>query len=236
MGQVNKREFRWWSAQKTRWLDVGLMLGQLRRRPSNIKSTLGENVVFAGFNIVGSLRDREVVCSASDRRGSKFESCVWRAVSSHSSNHLQEVLLAQFSLYVHKGGLEPHSFNFILLGAASFRPIQKQLCQLGQNLQFSEKSPSLMFSNAFFTSWLSSSLGGRICLAQIYLFITHCVGINCIGINHPVCMVFITFLASPLTMSLSPRWIVGFCTILIITDSALVNTRHKQKYFICHLF
>ena len=32
-------------------------------------------------SIVGSLRDREVACSASDRQGSYFESCVWRAVS-----------------------------------------------------------------------------------------------------------------------------------------------------------
>ena len=56
-------------------------------------------------NIVGSLRDREVACSASDRQGSNFESCVWRTVSSQSSHHAQEVLLAQFSLYVHKGGL-----------------------------------------------------------------------------------------------------------------------------------
>ena len=52
-------------------------------------------------SIVGSLRDREVACSASDRQGSNFESCVWRTVSSQSSHHLQEVLLAQFSLYVH---------------------------------------------------------------------------------------------------------------------------------------
>ena len=29
-------------------------------------------------SIVGSLRDREVACSASDRQGSNFESCVWR--------------------------------------------------------------------------------------------------------------------------------------------------------------
>ena len=58
-------------------------------------------------SIVGSLRDREVACSASDRQGSNFESCVWRAVSSQSSHHPQEVLLAQFSLYVHKGGLKP---------------------------------------------------------------------------------------------------------------------------------
>ena len=28
-------------------------------------------------SIVGSLRDREVACSASDRQGSNFESCVW---------------------------------------------------------------------------------------------------------------------------------------------------------------
>ena len=66
-------------------------------------------------SIVGSLRDREVACSASDRQGSNFESCVWRTVSSQSSHHPQEVLLAQFSLYVHKGGLKPDSFNFNVL-------------------------------------------------------------------------------------------------------------------------
>ena len=65
-------------------------------------------------SIVGSLRDR-VACSASDRQGSNFESCVWRAVSSQSSHHPQEVLLAQFSLCVHKGGLKPDSFHFIYM-------------------------------------------------------------------------------------------------------------------------
>ena len=64
-------------------------------------------------SIVGSLRDQEVACSASDRQGSNFESCVWRTVSSQSSHHPQEVLLAQFSLYVHKSGLKPDSFHFI---------------------------------------------------------------------------------------------------------------------------
>ena len=58
-------------------------------------------------SIVGSLWDREVACSASDRQGSNFESCIWRTVSSHSPHHPQEALLAQFSLYVHKGGLKP---------------------------------------------------------------------------------------------------------------------------------
>ena len=64
-------------------------------------------------SIVGSLRDREVACSASDRQGSNFESRVWRTVSSHSSHHPQDVLLAHFSLYVHKGGLKADSFHFI---------------------------------------------------------------------------------------------------------------------------
>ena len=31
----------------------------------------------------------------------------------YSSHHPQEVLLAQFSLYVHKGGLKPDSFGLI---------------------------------------------------------------------------------------------------------------------------
>ena len=65
------------------------------------------------LSIVGSLRDREVACSASDRQGSNVKSCVWRTVSSHSFHHPQEVLLAQFSLYVHKGGLKPDLFHFI---------------------------------------------------------------------------------------------------------------------------
>ena len=64
------------------------------------------------LSIVESLRDREVACSVSDRQGLNFESCVWRTVSSHSSHHPQEVLLAQFSLYVHKGGLKSDLFRF----------------------------------------------------------------------------------------------------------------------------
>ena len=60
-------------------------------------------------SMLGSLRDREV---ASDRQGSNFKSCVWRTVSSQSSHHPQEVLLAQFSLYVHKGGLKPDPVHF----------------------------------------------------------------------------------------------------------------------------
>ena len=64
------------------------------------------------LSIVGSLRDQELACSASDHQGANFESCGWRTVSSHSSHHPQQVLLAQFRLYVHKGGLNPDSFHF----------------------------------------------------------------------------------------------------------------------------
>ena len=60
------------------------------------------------LGIVDSLLDRKVACLASDLQGLNFEFCVWRAVSSH---HLQEVLLAQSSLYVHKSGVKPDSFH-----------------------------------------------------------------------------------------------------------------------------
>ena len=43
----------------------------------------------------GNLRDREVAAS-------NFVSCVWRAVSSVSSHHSQDVILNQFILYVMK--------------------------------------------------------------------------------------------------------------------------------------
>ena len=91
------------------------------------------------LSILGSPRDREVACSASDRQDSNFESCVWRAVSSHSSHHPQVVLLAQFSLCVHKSGLKPDSFhlgdriNMLMLNVvnvdlmvAQYRPTSQQ--------------------------------------------------------------------------------------------------------------
>ena len=89
-------------------------------------------------SIVGSLHDREVACSDSDRRGSKFESCVWRTVSSQSSHHLQEVLLAQFSLYVHKGGLQPDSFHFILTPIRNISILCQHIhrLELRKSLQF----------------------------------------------------------------------------------------------------
>ena len=66
---------------------------------------------------MGNLRDREVACLASDRQGSNFEPCVWRAVNP------QEVLLAKFSLCKHKGWLKPHEFYF--LGRLSWYQLSK---------------------------------------------------------------------------------------------------------------
>ena len=58
---------------------------------------------------MGSIRHRDVACSASDCQGTNFEYCVRRAVSSH---HHQEVLLARFSLYMHiKCGIKSHPFH-----------------------------------------------------------------------------------------------------------------------------
>ena len=114
-------------------------------------------------SIVGSLRNREVACSASDRQGSNFESCVWRAVSSQSSHHPQEVLLAQFSPYVHKGGLKPDSFHFIFVSVGLCRTIriclhhfcpialftrqQQEQQQQQQRLLFSDYPLSLILTN-----------------------------------------------------------------------------------------
>ena len=86
-------------------------------------------------SFVGSLRDREVACSASDRQGSNFESCVWRTVSSQSSHHPLKVLPAQFSLYVHKGGLKPDSFHFpiVIINIKSVSALKGLIANLSSN-------------------------------------------------------------------------------------------------------
>ena len=109
-------------------------------------------------SIVGSLRDREVACSASDRQGSNFESCVWRTVSSQSSHHPQEVLLAQFSLYVHKGGLKPDSFHFTLL---HFWPnITSQCWTVVHLLSFSYRSPNPHLPSDLICSYITLIIYG----------------------------------------------------------------------------
>ena len=49
-----------------------------------------------------------------------YESCVWRAVSSHSSHHPEDVLQAQFSLYVHKAQKWPKAWFFSFFSMATF--------------------------------------------------------------------------------------------------------------------
>ena len=74
-----------------------------------------------------------IPCSTSDRQGSNFASCVWKTVSSQSSHHPQEVLLAQFSLYVHKGGLKPDSFHFICSTVSICTIKQNAFIEIGKN-------------------------------------------------------------------------------------------------------
>ena len=81
---------------------------------SGLRVLNNQNVFPRSFVKIQYCREPPWPCSASARQDSNFELCVWKAVSAHSSHHPQEVLLAQFSLYVHKCGLKPHSFHFKL--------------------------------------------------------------------------------------------------------------------------
>ena len=118
-------------------------------------------------SIVGSLRDREVAYSASDRQGSNFESCVWRTVSSQSSHHPQEVLLAQFSLYVHKGGLKPDSFHFIFFNVHCIL-VYIQISKFeGDESSSRHLQQEVLFR--YDVDKLPSSLRGRIYLGSIFI-------------------------------------------------------------------
>ena len=93
---------------------------QLKYWLADCRRLASDEIYFLSFlvssvlDIVESLNKRVVSCSASDRQGYCLESCVWRAASFHSSHHSQEVSLAQFSLYVHKGGLKLIYFISVL--------------------------------------------------------------------------------------------------------------------------
>ena len=56
-----------------------------------------------GFGPDSGLRDGALRARPQTARAGISLSCIWMAVSSHSSSHPQEDILAQFSLYVHKG-------------------------------------------------------------------------------------------------------------------------------------
>ena len=109
------------------WKALALWLSQIKSNSrdrqfwlADCRRLASDEIYFLSFlvssvlDIVESLRDRVVSCSASDRQGSILESCVWRVASFHSSHHCQEVSLAQFSLYVYKGGLKLPFISFSL--------------------------------------------------------------------------------------------------------------------------
>ena len=108
---VRRTSWGWWDewediALQTQNSNPGGLIPTLYKCYTNSLCLLVSYHPRVKVSIVGSLRDREVACV-------NFESCVWRIVSFQSSHYPQEVLLAQFSLYVHKGGLKPDSFHFI---------------------------------------------------------------------------------------------------------------------------
>ena len=72
-------------------------------------------------------------------------------MSSHSSHHPQEVLLAQFNLhvYVHKSGLKPDSFHY-LIDSLVASPIK--LCTCGM------QACALCGSSVGWKKWLVAAL------------------------------------------------------------------------------
>ena len=111
---------------------------QCFKGPVTLQRSVFVIISLSKVSIVGSLRDREVACSASDRQGSNFESCVWRTVSSQSSHHPQAVFLAQFSLYVHEGGLKPDSLF-------SLSNIHEKVTEGRRTLEVVEEAPDDRF-------------------------------------------------------------------------------------------
>ena len=89
-------------------------------------------------------------------------------MSSQSSHHPQEVRLAQFSLYVHKGGLKPDSFYFFLclsryshhsklLTALDILPIEESIKSMSVSLMkriFLVNSPVRSLCSFFMSKYL----------------------------------------------------------------------------------
>ena len=120
------RLVRWYCPQDTGFEIQDIAVGGRARytsrpRRRHIILFLNELTVKNHFSLKSECQDQlgkdpGVICRSSyitRLQGLHFESCVWRAVSSCSSHHPQEVLLAQFSLCVHKSGIKPDSFHFI---------------------------------------------------------------------------------------------------------------------------
>ena len=88
------------------------------------KAVCGPNMLVAACHILSELMEKLVCLSVGQTHPPTRCIQVCPSVSevinlsisvnlSQSSHHPQEVLLAQFSLFAHKGGLKPDSFHFI---------------------------------------------------------------------------------------------------------------------------
>ena len=87
----------------------------------------------------------------------EWQSCVWRTVSSQSSHHPQEVLLAQFSLYVHKGGLKPDSFHLYWMTAQPTLSLTNTYCLTEMLVQRQLRWPNIL-PRLGISYWLSGLL------------------------------------------------------------------------------
>ena len=69
-----------------------------------------------------------------ERQRAQPQTTMARSSNPVSSHHPPEVLLSQFSLYVHKGGLKPHLFYFYYDGSFLCPPNMRRSANAGLRL------------------------------------------------------------------------------------------------------
>ena len=127
------------------------------------------------LSIAVSLRDREVACSASNVRGFNLKSCVWRAVSSHSSHHPQDVLLSR-DLLLHCYN-SPFKQGFTV---ATMSYLQWE--KMPQLTQLKGGGPRVVVSTAAFHAKVRGSVPGLGGLKETKMFLPHPrVKVNIVG-------------------------------------------------------
>ena len=89
--------FVYWVDISSSWHGQPVGLNHRNHGNSYIHNVFYGRFIAKKFNIVGSIRDREVACSTSYGQGSNVGSCVWGTVSSPSSHNPQEIPLASLA-------------------------------------------------------------------------------------------------------------------------------------------
>ena len=102
-----------------RWAGAALMLGRRRRRWADIESALARRREFDVYYITTVAQLWPIPAGTGPTLYRCWQVfCVCRDAGSYSTRSVwciyRHVLLAQFSLYVHKGGLKPDSFHFYI--------------------------------------------------------------------------------------------------------------------------